>query len=164
MARQTDTKLSATRKILADRDVSLRDRMKLAESLVPLPARFQLDRFLLSIYQLAESIPEFGRVRRNFNQYCKKLGVGNNESPVGQIIEVVGGSRIAPKSRRRYKQALKYASDKHIPPNKLIKFMKDRGGVRGCAERYQRLKRKLKAAVRRPVKSGGSTQPTAGVR
>ncbi len=60
---------------------------------------------------------------------------------LGRFLIEIGCPNVEQKLRSRYANALKYARSKKCPPSELTTFLKARGGIEDCANRYAELKR-----------------------
>jgi ribonuclease HI len=54
-------------------------------------------------------------------------------------------SKLAPRFRSKYAAALTYAAAKHVEPEELSEFMREKGGINECVDRLQAMRRRRKA-------------------
>jgi len=105
----------------------------------PRHGKINFYRYLKAVYS-AWDWTSSKTARRVARRVAKLYKVGTNRSPIRLVIDVTSTQNRQVKSR--WVRALEYAMAKGIAGHRLIRFLKENGGVLGCARKMAKRARK----------------------
>jgi len=59
---------------------------------------------------------------------------GMSAEPFGVVIFASADGRVDPRHRSKWSRALQFAGRKRVPPGRLVRFLRRRGGLNACAK------------------------------
>lgn len=124
---------------------SLDDDIRKARSLAPPPPPPEdlIYPYLLACYRLLKKIgPSTPKKVAKLNKAADDLGrprIKFNRAKL--IIEQTAGDHVKTKMRGKYAAVLRYAELRNVKSKDFVKFVKGKGGINNCVEKYMKKKK-----------------------
>jgi len=97
--------------------------------------RMAVYRYLKKVYRV---VCAWKIEKRSGTRACRLLEMqkdagGMSAEPFGVVIFASADGRVDPRHRSKWSRALQFAGRKRVPPGRLVRFLRRRGGLNRCA-------------------------------
>jgi hypothetical protein len=111
--------------------------LKCIQKLAPPPPGEEIYPYLKAVYRYARKLePTDESKKKEFNKIANGFHRKIKWNRIRLIVELTALPHMKPKMKWKYTRALQYARQRGVKSADLIAFMKKKGGINGCVDKY----------------------------